>query len=81
MLEFSEKRKIYKDGILNCSGFQKVNNQNTLMLPIGKLFDIEDGSLASDKSIEGDYDFITGSQGWKKHNEYKHNKEAIVKKQ
>ncbi len=30
------------------------------------------------KSIEGDYDFITGSEEWKKHNEYKHNKEAIV---
>jgi hypothetical protein len=78
VLGFSEKRRIYKDGALNCSGFQKINNQNTLMLPIGKLFDIEDGSLASDKSIEGDYDFITGSEEWKKHNEYKHNKEAIV---
>lgn len=78
ILGFSEKRKIYKDGALNCSGFQKIHNQNALMLPISKLFDLEDGSLASDKSIDGDYDFITGSEEWKKHNEYKHDKEAIV---
>ena len=78
VIGFSEKRKIYKDGILNCSGFQKINSQNALMLPIEELFDIEDGSLASDKSVDGDYDFITGSEEWKQHNEYKYEKEAIV---
>lgn len=35
------------------------------MLPISKLFDLKDGSLASDKSIQGNYDFITGSEEWK----------------
>jgi len=73
-----EKKKIYKDNILNCAGIQNNIGKNTKLLRIGELFTIEEGSLASDDSEEGEYDFITGSEDWKKHSEYVHDKEAIV---
>ncbi|WP_457589798.1 restriction endonuclease subunit S [Flavobacterium psychrophilum] len=74
----SEKKKIYKDDILNCAGIQKNISSNSTLLKIEELFNIEDGTLASDNSEEGEFDFITGAEEWKKHSEYKYDKEAIV---
>ena len=74
----SEKKKIYKDDILNCAGIQKNISSNSTLLKVEDLFIIEDGTLASDNSEEGEYDFITGAEEWKKHSEYKYDKEAIV---
>ncbi len=45
---------------------------------IGDLFNIEKGSLQSSKCTEGDFDFITASCDWKKHNEYTHETEALI---
>ena len=74
----SEKKKIYKEDILNCAGIQKNISLNSTLLKIDDLFNIEDGTLASDNSEEGEFDFITGAEEWKKHSEYKYEKEAIV---
>ena len=45
---------------------------------IGDLFNLEKGSLQSSKCTKGDYDFITASSEWKKHNEYTHETEALI---
>jgi len=74
----SEKKKIYKDHILNCAGIQKNISSNSKLLKVEDLFDIADGTLASDNSEEGEFDFITGAEDWKKHSEFKYEKEAIV---
>ena len=76
--EISEKKKLYKDDILNCAGIQKNISSNSTLLKVEDLFNIEDGTLASDNSEEGEFDFITGAEEWKKHSEYKYDKEAIV---
>ena len=73
-----EKKKIYKNGVLNCAGIQKTSNKGLQMKKIDDLFDIHEGSLASDNSEDGKYDFITGSEEWKKHSQYTHDGEAIV---
>lgn len=73
-----EKKKIYKDDILNCAGVQKNMSSKTKLLKVDDLFNIEDGSLASDNSEDGEFDFITGAEEWKKHSEYTHEKEALV---
>ena len=74
----SQKKKIYKDGILNCAGIQKKRTSAYEMVKIGTLFDIEQGSLQSEKNEDGEYDFITASAEWKKHNTYTHECEAII---
>ena len=74
----SEKKKIYKDDILNCAGIQKNISSNSKLLKVEDLFNIEDGTLASDNSEDGEFDFITGAEEWKKHFTYKYDKEAIV---
>ena len=74
----SEKKKIYKDDILNCAGIQKNISSNSKLLKVEDLFNIEDGTLASDNSEDGEFDFITGAEEWKKHSTYKYDKEAIV---
>ena len=73
-----EKKRIYKDGILNCAGFQKNVGKNSTLVQIKDIFNIEKGSLASDKSEDGEFDFITGAEEWKTHIEYDHDKEAII---
>jgi hypothetical protein len=73
-----EKKKIYKDNILNCAGIQQSISSNTKLVRIDELFDIEDGTLASDNSEDGEFDFITGAEEWKKHSEYVFDKEALV---
>lgn len=47
-------------------------------MPIGKIFDIEKGSLQSTKREEGDYNFITASDTWLTHSEYTHDCEALI---
>lgn len=48
------------------------------MIEIGKLFNIEKGSLQSSKCIPGQYAFITAGEEWKTHIEYTHDCEALV---
>lgn len=73
-----EKKKIYKDNILNCAWIQNGSNSKSLLVKVDDLFDIEDGTLASDNSEEGEFDFITWAEEWKKHSEFVYNKEALV---
>lgn len=73
-----QKKKIYKDGILNCAGVQTRRNSNYEMVKVGTLFHVEKGTLASESSIDGDYPFVTASEEWKTHTEYAHDSEAIV---
>lgn len=48
------------------------------MIEIGKLFNIEKGSLHSSKCTPGQYSFITAGEEWKTHIEYTHDCEALV---
>ena len=73
-----EKKKIYRDGVLNCAGVQAAHRESIQMVKIGDLFDIEEGSLASEDSEDGTFDFITGSEVWKKHSLHTHDTEALV---
>lgn len=76
-----ERKKIFKDGLINCSGFQSIdNNENGYKLvQIKDLFHINKGTLASeDCEDDGEYNFITASEEWKKHTSYSHDTEAIV---
>lgn len=45
---------------------------------IGKIFDVEKGSVQSSKREEGKYNFITASDTWLTHNEYTHDCEALI---
>ena len=75
----SEKRKIYDEDKLNCYGVRKKRNSKYEMVKISDLFDVKKGSLASEKNNDdGEYDFITASSEWKKHDSYQHDCEAIV---
>lgn len=73
-----QKKKIYKDGVLNCAGIQTRRSSNYEMVKVIDLFDVEKGALASESNIEGDYPFVTASEEWKTHTEYDHDTEAIV---
>ena len=76
----SEKRPLFKQGIINCYGYQKRRKKSKYQLvAFDKLFTWEEGSLASENAAdEGEFDFITASEEWKKHTSYDHDKEAIV---
>lgn len=74
----SQKKKIFKDGVLNCAGIQKKRTSNYEMVKIGQLFNIERGNLQSEKNEDGEYNFITASSEWKTHIEYTHECEAII---
>lgn len=75
-----ECRKIFVNGELCCAGVK----QSTLNLPnlvkFGDIFDTSVyGTLQSeDAEPEGEYDFITAAEKWKKHTVFVHDKEAIV---
>ena len=73
-----QKKKIYKDGILNCAGIQSKRNSNYEMVKIKTLFNIDKGTLASESNIDGDYSFVTAGEDWKTHVEYEYDTEAIV---
>lgn len=45
---------------------------------IGKIFNIEKGSVQSSKREEGEYTFVTASDTWLTHSEYTHDCEALV---
>lgn len=72
------KKKIYKDKVLISAGVQNRDSSNTKLMHINELFKIEKGTLASDNSEDGEFDFITGAEDWKTHTEYKYEKEALV---
>lgn len=72
------KKKIYKDTILISAGVQNRDSSNTKLMHVNELFKIEKGTLASDNSEDGEFDFITGAEEWKTHTEYKYEKEALV---
>lgn len=71
-----QKKKIYDGELLNCAGFQKIKKGKKVQ--IGTLFFIDNGTLASENSIDGCYPFITAGEEWKTHNEYTLDTEAIV---
>lgn len=74
-----DKRKIYKNGILNCAGVREQRNGNYEMIQIRKLFDYTPGTIASESNDDdGEYNFITASSEWKKHSAYSHDCEALV---
>ena len=73
-----ERKKIFKNGILNISGHQEKKSSASEIIKIKDLFNFEKGTLASDKSKEGEFDFITGAEEWKTHTKYTHEKEALV---
>lgn len=45
---------------------------------IGKIFNIQKGTVQSSKREEGEYTFITASDTWLTHNEYTHDCEALI---
>lgn len=74
-----EKRKIYRNGILNCAGIRAQRNGNYEMIPVKTLFNYSWGTIASESNDDdGEYDFITASVEWKKHSSYSHDCEALV---
>lgn len=74
-----QKKNIYRDGVLNCAGVQARRKSNYEMVRVEDLFKIQKGTLASDNASEGgNYDFITASNEWKKHDTYSHDTEAII---
>ena len=72
------KRHIYKNGILNCAGIRSKKDSTYEMVKIGTLFTYQWGSLASESSEDGKYDFVTASTEWKTHTNYSHDCEALV---
>lgn len=74
-----DKRKLYKEGILNCAGVRERRNGNYEMVQVKRLFKYVQGTLASENNDDtGEYDFVTASSEWKKHSEYSHDCEALV---
>ena len=78
-----EKRKLYKDNVLNCYGFPKHMGDKTAMVKISTLFNYEEkGTIGSEEGDGGNeidcYDFITASEEWKKHSIATHEQESIV---
>lgn len=81
IIDVATKKKIYNDGKLNCAGFQNLVNGKAgyKMVKIKELFDIAEGTLASnDSEDDGSYDFITAAEEWKKHSSYSHDTEALI---
>ena len=73
-----EKRLIYNGDTLVPYGFVEHKGQNNYY-SISTLFTIQTGELQSEDGDEnGEYDFITASENWKKHNKYQMEGEAIV---
>lgn len=49
-----------------------------MKVKISDIFDFDKGTLQSSKCTVGEYDFITASSDWKKHNTYSHECEALI---
>ena len=75
----SVKRRIYTpNGYLMPMGVQEENDEENYH-SIGEMFDVEKGSLASEKAEEdGEYPFVTAGEDWKTHTEWTHDCEALV---
>lgn len=74
----SKKKRIFKDGELNCAGFE-VNENGHNMIKIKDLFTIEKGTLAStNANPDGQYNFVTASSEWKKSDYYDQIGPALV---
>lgn len=73
-----QKKKIYRDGVLNCAGVQTRRNSSYEMVKVGTLFHVTRGTLASESNIDGDYPFVTAGEEWKTHTAYALDTEAIV---
>lgn len=73
-----KKKKIYKNGVINCAGVQEKRNSNFEMVKVNQIFSISNGSLASEKNEDGEFPFITASEEWKTHSNYTNDEEAIV---
>ena len=77
--EFCVKKRIYNNDVLNCAGFLTKRNSKYELVKVSTLFNIDDGTLASSEADEnGEYDFITASEEWKKHSTYVRNDESLV---
>lgn len=74
----AERKKIYKNGILNCAGYQNKIKSGTQFVNVSDIFDIKNGTLQSSKNEDGEYDFITGAEEWKTHVDYEFEEEAVV---
>lgn len=75
----SKKKLIYKNGLLHCSGFTNFKNSNHNMVPLNILFTLTKGSLASSaSSLDGEYNFVTASDEWKKSDHADQTGPAIV---
>ncbi len=74
-----KKKKIYNsDSTLNCSGVQNLTESSTTLLKMSDLFTFEKGGLASEKSEDGQFDFITGAKEWKTHSKFTHDTKALI---
>ena len=74
-----ELRKICKDDIWNFYGFKEHGEKGNNLVEFGALFNTNTkGTLASEDAVPGEYPFITASEEWKTHEDYKYDTEAIV---
>ena len=63
----SQKKLIYRNGLLNCSGFTEVEKFDRNLVEITELFSFTKGTLASlDENPDGKFNFVTASSEWKK---------------
>lgn len=76
----SQLKKIFDTkGDLKSYGYDKPGETKHEFVSLGSLFDIKSGTLASEKNDpDGDYDFVTAADQWKKHSEYTHDTEALI---
>ncbi|MBQ0089032.1 MAG: N-6 DNA methylase [Prevotellaceae bacterium] len=75
-----EKRQIFDNGVINCYGYKStVHSSKYQLVPFDKLFIWESGTLQSEAADDdGEYDFVTASETWKKHSNYSKDCEALV---
>lgn len=75
-----EKRRIYVGDKIVLAGVRKTTLALPNLVKFSDIFEIgNSGTLQSeDNNPEGEYDFITAAEKWKKHDEYSHDKEAII---
>ncbi|MBQ7356765.1 MAG: N-6 DNA methylase [Clostridia bacterium] len=75
-----EKRRIYVGDKIVLAGVKKQTLALTNLVKFSDIFVTSNsGTLQSeDNNPEGEYDFITAAEKWKKHDSYSHEQEAIV---
>ena len=80
--DISVKKKIFlKDGSVNCSGIdeEEASKAGYELKKVKELFKVKKGSLASENSnSNGEFNFITAGEQWKKHSSYTHDTEALI---